>query len=325
MISKTRQEKFDLLFEKSLLSVTELEALKSYADKKIFSLHIELRSLLYLGILLFASGIGIIVYNNIDTIGHAVIIGVLNILCIALFYYSFKNNRPFSFDETKNSLPIYDYIVLLANILVGIIIGYLQFMYQVFGDIYFLPTLIPTVIYFASAYIFDHKGVLSMAITGLAATLGLSLKPKQLIYNHFYDNQHLIIASLLLSGLFILYTFYSKKISLKKHFNFTYQQFALHLFFLACLYGGATNYYFMYLLLIVCAFFYFVKTGIKEKYLSFIVFSYFYSYIFSIIFFVKIISESSIKSEFIITFFPLLYMIGTGFIISNLNRIRKSL
>ena len=197
-------------------------------------------------------------------------------------------------------------------------------MYQIFGSNYFLPTIIPTIIYFFSAYIFDHKGVLSIAITGLAASIGLSLKPNQILNNDFYNNQQITILSILLSIVFVFYTIYSTKISLKKHFNFTYLQFALHLFFSACLFGGASNYYLFYLILVIAAFAYFVRLGFKENYFSVIVFSYFYSYIFSIVFFVKFFSSVNLDSEFVFSFIPLIYTLGTIYIIRHLNRIRKS-
>ena len=324
MISENRQKKFELLFQKGLLGIAEIEALKNIADKKIFSLHIELRAMLYLGVLLFTGGIGILIYNNIDTIGHSVIIAILNLVTIASFYYVIKNKIAFSFEAIKNQQPFFDYIVLLANILLGIVVGYLQFMYKIFGDIYFLPTLIPTIVYFISAYIFDHKGVLSMAITGLAATLGLTLKPNQILNNDFYNNQQIIILSVLLSLVFVVYTIYSTKISLKKHFNFTYLQFALHLFFIACLFGGASNIYFLYLVFVVAVFSYFVWLGFREKYFSLVLFSYFYSYIFSIVFFVKFFSVIDIKSEILFSFIPLMYTLGTLFIIRHLNKIRKA-
>jgi hypothetical protein len=324
MISENRQKRFELLFQKGLLGIEELETLKKIANKKVFSLHFELRTLLYLSVMLFTGGVGILVYNNIDSIGHSIIISALIILTLVSFYYIISKRIGFDFSEVKNPNPIYDYIVLLANVLLGIVFAYLQFMYNIFGDSYYLPTLIPTVIYFISAYFFDHKGVLSIAITGLAATIGLSLKPNQILNNNFYNNQEIIFSSVVLSVLFIVYTIYSNKIQLKTHFNFTYLQFALHLFFSACLFAGGGDYYLFYLILVIAAFYYFVKQGFSQKYFSLIVFSYFYAYIFSIVFFIKFFSEVDIESEIVIMFFPLFYMLGTVYVIRNLNKIRKS-
>jgi hypothetical protein len=65
------------LFEKNLISETEFSQIKAYRKLGIFSLHNELRTLLYLSVTLFTSSIGILIYQNIDTIGHQVLLGLL--------------------------------------------------------------------------------------------------------------------------------------------------------------------------------------------------------------------------------------------------------
>jgi hypothetical protein len=67
-----------------------------------------------------------------------------------------------------------DYILLLGCLLLLILIAYLQFQYNVFGNRYGLATFIPMVLLFISAYYFDHIGVLTMAITNLAAWAGIT-------------------------------------------------------------------------------------------------------------------------------------------------------
>jgi hypothetical protein len=72
-------------------------------------------------------------------------------------------------------------------LLTCIFIGYLQFQYTTFGTHYGLATLIPTVIGLFCAYYFDNKSILSIAITGLAAYIGLSVSPQSLINNDFHE------------------------------------------------------------------------------------------------------------------------------------------
>jgi hypothetical protein len=79
-------------------------------------------------------------------------------------------------------------------------VGYLQFQYAVFGTQYGL-TIFPTAIAFFCAYYFDNKSVLSIATTGLAAYIGLSVSPQTLLHNDFYENNtlsYLISLSILL-------------------------------------------------------------------------------------------------------------------------------
>ena len=59
---------------------------EEYQNLGIFSLHTELRLLLYLSVLLFTSGIGILIYQNIDSIGHdAIIICLFLLITVSLY------------------------------------------------------------------------------------------------------------------------------------------------------------------------------------------------------------------------------------------------
>jgi hypothetical protein len=106
---------------------------------------------------------------------------------LVCYYFSFKNSSGFRREETSLK-PIYDYLILAAILLTCIFIGYLQFQYTTFGTHYGLATLIPTAIgLFFCAYYFDNKSILSIAITGLAAYIGLSVSPQSLINNDFHE------------------------------------------------------------------------------------------------------------------------------------------
>ena len=75
------------LFEKELISHSQMESIKKYEALGIFSLHNELRFFLYLAVLLFTSGVGIIIYKNIDSIGHIAILGLGFALIGVGFYF----------------------------------------------------------------------------------------------------------------------------------------------------------------------------------------------------------------------------------------------
>ncbi|MEO8255629.1 MAG: DUF2157 domain-containing protein, partial [Flavobacterium sp.] len=180
------------LLEKNLITENQYQEITSYRNLNIFSLNAELKLFLYLSILLFTSGIGVLIYNNIDSIGHIAILSLLLIVIGVCFYFCFKNSKGFSKSETTFEHPVLEYLVLAANILTCIFIGYLQFQYQPFGTHYGLATLIPTVVSFFCAYYFDNKSVLTIAITGLAAYVGLSVSPQDLVNNiNFHQDQTL--------------------------------------------------------------------------------------------------------------------------------------
>jgi hypothetical protein len=135
--------------------------------QELFFSHNELKLFLYLAVLSLQPE-SILIYQNIDTIGHVAILTILLILTLFVIILALRI-QGFRREETSFENPIYDYLILAAILLTCIFIGYLQFQYTTFGTHYGLATLIPTVIGLFCAYYFDNKSILSIAITGLAA------------------------------------------------------------------------------------------------------------------------------------------------------------
>jgi hypothetical protein len=272
------------LLDKNLITENQYAEIRAYRNLNIFSLNAELKLFLYLSVLLFTSGIGILIYKNIDSIGH---IGLLSILLIVIggcFYYCFKNSRGFQKTETFFESPILEYLVLTANILTCIFIGYLQFQYKPFGLHYDLATLVPTMVSFFCAYYFDNKSVLTIAITGLAAYVGLSVTPQDLLHNDFYSNPNLSYSAIVLGGFLILYTIYSSRVNLKTHFNLIYLTFALHLISIASISNLVDDYsndgiWMLFGLVLAASSYYFYKVSYELKAISLYVFMIIYAYI----------------------------------------------
>src|SRR5437868_4260593 len=164
----------DKLKADGLLTEVQYQKISESVKSKLFSLNFELRTLLYCGILLATTGFGILVYKNIDTIGHSVVIGLIALLCAGCFVYCFLKRSPYSNLKVESPNAFFDYVLLAGCLLFLTLEGYLQFQYHVFGDRFGLATIIPAVLFFALAYFFDHKGVLSMGITALCAWIGIT-------------------------------------------------------------------------------------------------------------------------------------------------------
>jgi len=281
------------LLDKNLITENQYQEIKAYRNLNIFSLNAELKLFLYLSVLLFTSGIGILIYENIDTIGHIAILSILLIVIAVCFYYCFKNSKGFQKTETVFESPFLEYLVLAANILTCIFIGYLQFQYKPFGTNYDLATLIPTLISFFCAYYFDNKSVLTIAITGLAAYIGLSVTPQDLLHNDFYSNETLSYSAIILGGLLILWTIYSSRTNLKTHFNFIYLTFALHLISIASISNLTDSDYdgiwMLFGLVLAASSYYFYKVSHETKAMSLYVFMIIYAYIGLNIFFFRIL------------------------------------
>lgn len=218
----TTKSILDSLASKGIISDQQASTIASFESEKAFSIHWELRSVLYLGILFFSSGAGILIYENIDTIGHQAIIAVIALITAGCFYYTYKNSLPYSRGKVENPNKLIDYVLLLGCSTFLGLEGYLQYQYNLFGTRYGLAVIIPTIVFFLCAYRFDHRGALSMAITGLASWLGLTIAPLSILADNDFSDGKLIIPAIALGSVLTAVGWISETQNIKKHFAFTY-------------------------------------------------------------------------------------------------------
>ncbi|ATP58375.1 DUF2157 domain-containing protein [Pedobacter ginsengisoli] len=276
-------ELFKKLFEEDCISEDSFEKVKNMSGNTLFSLHWEIKTLLYLGVMLLSSGLGILIYKNIDTIGHQVILLIIAAISAGCFFYCFKNKKPFSKELVKSPNSFFDYILLLGCLSFLSFVGYLQFQYTVFGTNYGMATFIPMVMLFYIAYQFDHLGILAMGITNMAIWMGVSVTPKQLLLNTDFNSQTVILTYLFLGLLLLLAAHLSTHFNFKKHFRFTYQHFGVHLSFISLL-AGYFFYYesglsFLFIITLFALAFYIYKNALKHHSFYFLLLVVLYTYI----------------------------------------------
>ncbi|MGI4866350.1 MAG: DUF2157 domain-containing protein [Janthinobacterium lividum] len=205
-----------------LLPPAQAAAIAEDERTRPFSLHYELRALLYLGITLLAGGVGVLIYQHIDSIGHGVIIGAITLAMSASFTYAVRHLGPFTWGEAPRTSIAADYLLVLSCLLFLVLEGYLQVQYQLFGTRYKLTTVLPAGLFFGLAYRFDHRGVLSMAITALAAWVGVSVAPLKMFNDSNFLWYALSRLALLLGLALVAAGLSSELLNRKRHFAFTY-------------------------------------------------------------------------------------------------------
>lgn len=251
----------------------------SLKSKGPVSLEFEIKTLLYLSIILFTYTLGTLAYRNIDTIGHTVIISVIGIICLASFIYSYKFKPKFSNIKVQSISHLYDYIVLLGALSMITFFAYLQFRYEFFGTKYGLASFITMSILFFAAYIFDHIGVLSLAITNLALWMGITITPKSLLLKLEFKSFELVTTGLFLAAILIVAGELSKRFNFKAHFRFTYLNFGVNVAFISLLYGlfnyTPTLMWFLFLIIATIALF-IVAVRERSFYFSVLITGYFY-------------------------------------------------
>ena len=305
-----------------IISAEQSSVIETYENTKPFSVHWELRSILYLGILFFTGGLGVVIYDNIDSIGHQVIIGLIALLTILCFIYAFRNKNEFTWLEIESTNKLSEYALLLGCTAFLILEGYLQFQYQLFGNKYGLAVFLPTVLFFFFAYFFDHRGVLSMAITGMASWLGLTIAPLSLLSANDFTDVRLILAAVTLGTGLIAMGWLTMKMDLKAHFSFTYFFLGGNLAAIASLIGlfneGSKILYFLFAIALSSFFIYYSR---QKQALVFLLMGVIYGYVVVTYAIFNILPDEALSSLGISYF--MLTSIGVVFFLLNVKKILR--
>lgn len=316
---------FQNLLQQELISEKDYSNIREQGVS--FPLFWELRSLLYLGIVLFTAAIGVLVYKHIDTIGHDILVVTIASLGTACFAYCLKHTKGYSPEKRAAPNFLFDYILLLGCLLLLVFVGYIQAQYNVFGHRWGLAAFIPMLLLFIAAYYFDHLGVLSLAITNLAAWVGITATPTRILQENDFNSEATIYAALTLGAALISGAFLSAVKKLKAHFSFTYQNFGAHIFFialLAALFHFNTLFLFWFVALAGFSFFAF-RYAIKKRSFYFLVITALYGWIGLSYVIIELLTRSNADMG---SFYALvLYFIlsGIGFIrlLIHYNKILK--
>jgi len=317
---------FKKLHEEQLISDIKFRKTEQQQHAPV-SVFWDVTTLLYAGILLLSTGLGILVYKNIDTIGHTIIILTIGVLCAACFVYCFSRSAGFSFEKTEAPGLMYDYVLLLGCLLMLSFVGYLQFAYNVFGTHYGLATFVPMVLLFLAAYYFDHLGVLSMAITALAAWAGFTVAPLKILGSNDFGNEQLIITGIILGAGLIAIAFVSIARGIKIHYAFTFQNFGIHILFislLAAMFHFDAAYLLWFLIVALVAWFTF-KYAFEKRSFYFLIVMILYGYLALTYVFIKLLFSDYL---WVLSFYmALAYFIGSGIglikFLMNHNKIFK--
>lgn len=233
MINQTPHE----LLQKGLITQDQFEKIESITSGKVLSVFYELRTLLYLGVMLFTTGAGLLIYQNIGELGHLISIVLLTAIMLVSFWYVIKQGVRYSNDRVAPPTPYFDYILLAGALLFVSIQGYVQIQYGVFDEHLGWSTLVTAAFFFYLAYRYDHLGILSLAITALASFWSISVSPQKWYSNDFFSDSNLHVTAIIFSILVGGIAFFLEKKKIKEHFAFTFYNFCLLIFFVGSVVG----------------------------------------------------------------------------------------
>lgn len=224
------------LYDLHFITQEQKETLSRLYSNGIFSLHDELRCMMYVGVLLLVSGIIMFAENNINTVGQQIIIFMLVMIAGVCLLYAITKGPHYSHEHTPTPGIGYDLIFLGGCSLLSVAIGFSQYAYAIFGGEWALVGLIPGLVFILLAYRYDHRGVLSLGIMNVGSAIGLMVSPFSQTQG-FSINIELIAVGIAFGALLLVIAWGFDFSNIKNHFTITYIHLSAHILFIASLAG----------------------------------------------------------------------------------------
>ena len=139
---------------------------------QVFSLHAELRVILYAGVLLVMAGMGIVLARNLDRIGPLAIVLAVALVAVACAVPAVRAKL-----AGRALTNAGDYLLLLAVLLGSANLAYAERQFTLLGPFWSWHLLLLAVIHAAIAYAFGSSLVLAASLAALAGWFGVGGTP----------------------------------------------------------------------------------------------------------------------------------------------------
>jgi hypothetical protein len=160
---------------RDILSSSQAALFDRVARRGLVSLRLEIRALLYAGVLLVTSGVGILVSEHQREIGHPAIATAIALAAACCLAWVARTAAPFTWGEAQSPNVAFDYILLLGLLLFASDLAYVEVEFTVLGPKWTYHLLVVGVVYLVAAYRWDSRTVLGLSLTTLAAWRGISV------------------------------------------------------------------------------------------------------------------------------------------------------
>jgi hypothetical protein len=218
------------------ISEAQHGVLAALVGRDRFSLFVELNGLLYLGVLSLAAGAGWTIATYSARLGDLAILATLTAVFVASLYYCFIHTPPYSQAQVEPPGLAFDYVLYLGCLIFAVELGYVESRFHPFGADWDQSLLVASAVFFALAYRFDNRFVLSLALSSLGGWCGVRVSHfGQLLSGSL--RAYAIAYGVLVAGAGVAL----QRASIKRHFLEAYLHVAANVLFLALLSGVATR------------------------------------------------------------------------------------
>jgi hypothetical protein len=216
----------------NVISEEQYDTLLGLMSGKTLSLYWEIRALFYVGVLAVVAGAGSLIKENFAQLGPAAITAALTIASIACYAYCWRWARPYSRAEQISPTPAFDYLLYAGCALFSLDMGALATQFPFWTAHWSACVLGGAILFFALAYRFDNRLVLTLALTSLAAWCGIKIRSRWFFGPDLLRPFALAYGAAVAAGGLAM-----ARLDIKKHFLDIYLNIAAHVLFIALLAG----------------------------------------------------------------------------------------
>lgn len=155
------------------ISAVQHDAIDALVSRRRLSLFVELNALLYLGVVAFAGGLAWTARTYSSAWGDLAMLVPATAIVIGCVAWTFMRAAPFSTGRVATPSLAFDYVLYLGCLVLGVELGYAEYRFELLRDHWDYYLLASAIVYFAAAYRFDNRFVLSLAVATLGAWFGV--------------------------------------------------------------------------------------------------------------------------------------------------------
>lgn len=170
----TTLERLDAWRDAGVITTEQHASLTSLSRRDRFSLYVEIHALLYVGVVSMVAGVVWTFRESLAGLGHAAILSIFAALIGVSLYYCFTRAVPYASGEVEQPSIAVEYVLYFGCLMFSGMLAYLEVQMRVCGG-WDTHLLLASTVFGALAYRFDNRFVLSLALSTLAAYLGLTL------------------------------------------------------------------------------------------------------------------------------------------------------
>jgi hypothetical protein len=158
-----------------VLSEAQAALFGRVARRELVSARFEIRTLLYGGVLLLTSGVGVLIAAHHERIGPLALSIAIGLAATGCLLWVARVAPAFSWAAVPSPSLAFDYVLLLGVLLFAADLAYVEAQFSMLGPRWPHHLLVVAVAYYVAAYRWDSRTVLGLALSALAAWRGVTV------------------------------------------------------------------------------------------------------------------------------------------------------